>query len=210
MTIFKTFIFIFSMTLLYSCGEITGGSTGANIFNGVKDSIGGLSAVEIGNSTYLFEGVASNGGNASHLYSLSFHLPQNESITFVVHGNRTLTSGGHFIFTRHNGDVSLKIILNSKEHILPLLLTTQNELIEIDIDFHNDHTDTHILMWEKNGNHEDAEGCSFNRGCLYNSEDYALDIWLGVGKASGSYWGFMGRRELIQSMQGPLPARSNI
>lgn len=210
MTILKTYIFIFSMTLLNSCGEITGGSTGANVFNGVKDFVGGLSAIEIGNSTYLFEGVASNGGNTSHLYSLSFYLPQNESITFVVHGNRTLASGGRFIFTRYKDDVNLKIILNSKEHILPLTLSTQNDLIEIDIDFHNDHTDTHILMWEKNGNHEDVEGCSFNRGCLYNSEDYALDIWLGVGRASGSYWGFMGRRELIQSMQGPLPARSNI
>jgi hypothetical protein len=203
-------VILFISSLLISCGQLTGDSTGANIFEGVSKSIGGVAAIDVGNSTYVFDGVANKGGNAPHLYRIEFELPDKERLAFVLHGNKSLETGGEFIFERLNGEVQLLIKLNGKEHKIPLQVFKESQLIDVDIDFHNDHSDTHIIVWQSSGSHSDEEGCSFNGGCLYNTEDYALDYWLGVGKASGPFWGVIGNKNLVKTINGPYPSRSKL
>lgn len=196
--------------VLSGCGQLTGDSTGANLIGATAEIIGGRNAMSVGPSLYIFEGVASNGGNSGHLYRFEFELPEQEKISFILHGNTTLANGGRFIFERINGEVSLHIKLNGKEHRLNLPAFSDTNTIDIEIDFHNDHSDTHIIIWKSSGPFSDQEGCSFNESCLYNTEDYALDVWLGVGKASGSTWGFQGKRHLVKKVIGPLPVRSRL
>lgn len=202
-------IFITSLLLLTSCGQLTGNSTGANDLLS-EDLIGGIGAISIGSDRYLFAGSANNGGNSGHNYKLVFNLAEGESMEFFLQGTRSLEGAGAFKFTRAAGKVTLQMAVNGKSDQKELTAFENVNPIDIEIDFHNDHTDVHILVWKLSGPHNDAEGCSFDSTCLYNTEDFALDVWLGVGKAIGPFWGMRGKRENVLSAVGPNPVRSNL
>jgi len=196
-------------TFIFSCGKLVGNSTGANdlLSDGL---IGGSSAISIGNSRYIFEGSARNSGQAAQNYKVIFNLNENQDMDFYIHSDRKLEKGGQFHFSRIGGEVFLDIIINGKQDRKKLEIFKNTNPIDIEIDFHNDHTDVHVLVWRLSGPHEDQEGCSFSNRCLYNTEDFALDVWLGIGKAQGAYWGMQGDRNSILSIVGPNLPRSNL
>lgn len=202
-------ILIPTFLLLASCGKLTGNSTGANDLLS-EDLIGGIGAISIGSNRYLFQGSANNGGNVGNNYKLVFNLLEGQSMEFFLHGDRSLQGAGAFKFSRNDGKVTLQISVNGKSDQKVLTQFENINPIDIEIDFHNDHTDVHILVWKLSGPHNDAEGCSFDSTCIYNTEDFALDVWLGVGKAGGPFWGMNGNRDSVISAVGPNPVRSNL
>ena len=115
-----------------------------------------------------------------------------------------------YTFTRSQGIVNLKMDINGITHDIDLDDFSDSEVIDLDLDIHNDHTDIHLLIWDKNGPHEFYEECSYDGGCLYNSEDFAFDIWLGVGRASGTFWGIQGNKSLIIKLEGPNPPLTDV
>ncbi len=207
-----SFTLFFSLIFITSCGELTGGSTGArDLFFGSQDSlIGGVSAVEVAPEKYLLSGVTSNGGNSSHGFELHFKIDVGEEITFFFYANAALENGIAFTFKRTDSSLFAVIKKDELVHEYELPQLAGLSEIHLDLDLHNDHSDIHFLFWEHSGAHEDSDECSFEGGCLYNSEDFALDFWLGVGRASGTYWGFKGKRSNIISLKGPGRALSNV
>ncbi|CBW25722.1 putative membrane protein [Halobacteriovorax marinus SJ] len=206
----KLFPYIFVLLLSVSCGELTGESTGANILDKTSDLIGGLSSVSAGENKYLLSGTAKNGGNAGHYFRLKFELPESEKISFYFFSSRSLNTGVKYSFKREAGSVLLTMSLNGLEDTVELQSFSDSLEVDVAIDIHNDHTDAHMLVWDFNGPRGDREDCSFDGGCLYNTEDFAFDVWLGVGKASGTFWGFEGDRSLIKLLEGPLDAISDV
>ncbi len=202
----------FFFFLFQSCGELTGESTGArNLTPGVFNNlIGGLEGIEVGTDKFLLSGVASNGGNASHNFELQFDLAQNEDLTFYFFANASLTNGIMASFKNTDQGLRVHFKLGELQHEYLLANTAGLESFHLDLDIHNDHTDVHFLLWDHNGPHEDQDECTFEAGCLYNSEDFALDFWLGVGRAPGTYWGFKGQKKNIIKLTGPGRALSNV
>lgn len=212
-----------------ACGQLTGANTGAHIQDDIENSdtqdkdsdtenidsdtkapiVGSLNASLISQNKYLLQGTAKNGGDCGHNFRLRFKLPDGERLTFLFYTDLQLESGTTYLFSRQGDSVFLEIRLNGKSHTRELQLFRAQEIIDLEIDLHNDHTDIHALIWQYGGPYEDYEDCSFDAGCIYNSEDFVLDHWLGVGKASGVYWGFEGDKNLILKLDGPLPAKSN-
>ena len=196
--------------LFSACTELTGDYSGADLIEEQTDYVGGIEAVTAGEKKYLLSGVAENGGNSGHFFRLKFSLPSNEKLSFHFFTNEKLENGLTYKFERIDGIVSLKIDINGLTHTVDLPQYTNEEIIDIDLDIHNDHTDIHLLVWEHDGNHESYEECSYDGGCLYNSEDFAFDIWLGVGRASGTFWGMSGNKDLIEILEGPLAPISDV
>jgi len=195
--------------LLISCEELTGKSTGANIISeSGNEFIGGLEGIHAGNDKFILRGTTDYGGNSGHSFRLRFKLPEGEQLNFFFFMSRNFSGGAIYTFTRTSGVVNLNISLNGKSHTHELKTYNSTEVIDIELDVHNDHTDAHLLAWKYSGPYEDAEECTFDGSCLYNSEDFSLDVWLGVGRASGSYWGFQGSKSLILILEGPRPALS--
>lgn len=202
----------FALLFLQSCGELTGESTGArDLLPGVFNNlIGGLEGIEVGSDKYLLSGVASNGGNASHNFELQFNLPQNEELSFYFFANSTLTKALSAKFKNTDSGLVVVFQLGELQHEYLLANTAGLDSFHLDLDIHNDHTDIHFLLWDHNGPHEDGDECTFEEGCLYNSEDFALDFWLGVGRAPGTFWGFKGKKKNIIKLTGPRRALSNV
>ncbi len=204
-------IFILFSLMLMSCSELAGDNTGANtIDNSPTKKIGGLTAINLGDTKYALKGIVDNSGNSGHNFHLRFNLPEGENITFHFFSSRSLSNGANFSFSRESGTVKCKITLNKRSHEFELESFENIEVIDLDIDIHNDHTDTHMLVWDHFGSHDDYEECSFDGGCIYNTEDFSFDEWLGVGKASGTFWGFSGNKNLILLLEGPLKALSDV
>ncbi|MGB0452996.1 MAG: hypothetical protein ACPGJV_04705 [Bacteriovoracaceae bacterium] len=196
-------------SLLFSCGELTGEDTGANILDGKQEVVGGLNAVSVGGQKFLLTGTVDNGGNAGHSFRLRFKLPEGKLLKFHFYVSRSFSGGATFSFKRSEGAVNLTMSLNGKTDTIELEDFSDSEVIDIDLDIHNDHSDAHLLVWDRNGAHGDSDECTFDGDCLYNSEDFAFDKWLGVGKASGVFWGVEGDKSLILLLEGPLPAISD-
>jgi hypothetical protein len=177
-------VLLIALVFLGGCDFLTGENTGAN--EGISEirRIGGLDAAEK-EGFYLLSGVMENGGNSAHNFHVHFKFVENKPVTFFIFSNNTLNGGASFEFQYIDRKVQMTVSLNGISHT-------------------NDHTDAHILIWHRRGLHEDTEECSFDGGCIYNSEDFAMDTWLGVGKAQGSYWGFMGDSGTIIELEGPL------
>lgn len=201
-------IFILS-SLLISCGELSGSNTGANLLPNSAELVGGLDAVKSGDKRYLLSGTVDNGGNSGHNFRTKFKLNNGETIKFYFFASKKLSGGVVYTFTRTNGVVTLEMTLNGLTDTVELTQFENIEIIDLDIDIHNDHTDIHHLVWDYNGEHSDAEECTFDGDCLYNSEDFAFDVWLGVGRASGTFWGFEGDKSQVIILEGPLEAISN-
>ena len=201
----------FSALFVLACSDLTGEDTGAhNITKVATSEVGGINAVDVGEGRFLLEGVAGRAGNSRHKFHLRFRLSEGEPLAFFFFASRKNLLGGlELLWMRTDGNVTVEFSLNGITHRHRLPLFDDREEIDVDVDVHNDHTDIHILMWEKSGSRSDHEGCSFDRECLYNTEDFALDVWLGVGRASGVHWGVQGNRDLIISLAGPLTADSD-
>ncbi|WP_127716766.1 hypothetical protein [Halobacteriovorax sp. HLS] len=196
--------------LVTSCGALTGADTGANLLDDpINKIIGGLDAITTADGKFLLRGTSDNGGNSAHSFHLKFKLPEGRKLKFHFFSSRDLSGGADFEFSKNAGKVSLEISINGKSHLREISTLNNTEVIDIDIDIHNDHTDVHMLAWDHLGTHSDDEDCTFDGGCLYNTEDFAFDTWLGVGKAGGSFWGFSGDSELIILLEGPLGALSD-
>ena len=195
-----------------SCGDLTGEGTSAhrNIEKSGVTKVGGWDAVDMGETGFLLDGTVSKGGHSGHKFSLDFRLPAGESLRFFFFASRNLEGGVELSWMRTSGgEVEMGLSLNGKTHRHRIPSLDDREEIEVDVDVHNNHSDIHILVWNRSGSREDGEGCTFDGGCLYNTEDFAFDVWLGVGRASGLYWGGRGDADLVLSLEGPLPADSD-
>ncbi len=197
-------------SFLFSCEQLTGEDTGANIVDSKQDLIGGLDARSVGEQRFILSGTVSNGGNSGHNFRLRFKLPEGQTLKFYFFISQNFTGGALYSFARSDdGVLMLTINLNGKSDSRELSVFNGSEVVDVELDIHNDHTDAHLLVWDRSGPHVDAEDCTFDGGCLYNSEDFAFDVWLGVGKANGTFWGIQGDKSLILLLEGPLPAISN-
>lgn len=196
-------VLLIALVFLGGCDFLTGENTGAN--EGISEirRIGGLDAAEK-EGFYLLSGVMENGGNSAHNFHVHFKLVENKPVTFFIFSNNTLNGGASFEFQYIDRKVQMTVSLNGINHTHEVKRLGRLRELDLDIELHNDHTDAHILIWHRRGLHEDTEECSFDGGCIYNSEDFAMDTWLGVGKARGSYWGFMGDSGTIIELEGPL------
>ena len=199
------------LSCLLSCSDFGGEG---NADGGGKSSalkIGGRPAVDMGEKGFLLDGTASNGGNSGRHFRLGFHLPKGESLKFFFYASRELEGGVELVWMRSlEGEVIMEISLNGKRHRHILKQFVGNERFNVDLNIHNVHSDAHILVWKGDGPRGDWEGCTFDGGCLYNTQDFALDVWLRVGRASGVHWGFQGDADWIQSLEGPLIPESNV
>jgi hypothetical protein len=196
------------LSLLQGCKELSGGDTGANFLEEMQ-FIGGVGALELGSKQYVLEGVASNGGNSGHAYKLSLKIT--EELKFSFFSSRSLLGGVDLRFFKSEGKAFMELSLNGHVDRKELALQDDGETVHLDIDIHNDHVDTHILVWYSGDEYPDEEGCTFDESCLYNSADFSFndEVWFGVGKASGVYWGFQGNKEQVLKLLGPLKANSN-
>ena len=171
--------------------------------------LGGLAAKPLsGIDTYILDGVAGNSGDAGHAFELKLKLKLGQASTFTFFGSKKLKGGIDITFQNVNGTTEMTILHNEISHT-HVLEGVDPKSVNIVLDIHNDHADTHILAWKKNSAYFDNEGCTFEGKCLYNSEDFAFDIWVGVGKASGVYWGVKNTdADTIIQLKGPLNANS--
>ena len=203
-------LFIVNISVfMVSCAELSGEGTGANNEQPEQERIGGIDAISAGGNKFLLDGTSENGGNSGHSYRLQFKLPEEEVLKFYFFITDSFSGGAVYSFTRVEGVVKLTISINDLSHTIDLTDFNDSEVVDLDIDIHNDHSDIHVLVWDRNGPHDSAEECTFDGGCLYNSEDFAFDIWLGVGRASGTFWGIQGNKSLILTLEGPLPPLSD-
>ncbi len=208
--VLKFILFFMIGFIQMSCGQLSGNNTGANLVESPdRELIGGVDAISVKEKSFLLSGTVDNGGNSGHFFRLRFKLPEAKSLKFYFFTSSDFAGGVVYLFKRVNGVVKLKIELNDKSHTRDLSVFNETEIVDVDVDIHNNHTDIHLFVWKHSGLHEDNEDCSFDGGCLYNSEDFAFDYWLGVGRASGTFWGFKGDKSLILTLQGPLSAISN-
>ena len=208
------FVGFFSALLVLSCSDLTGETAGGDVPNVDKVGvvqIGGTDGIDVGKGRFLLDGVADNSGNSGHNFHLRFRLPEGESVKFFFFASRKNLEGGvELSWFRSEGKVAMEISLNGNVHRHRLPVFDDREEIDMEFDVHNNHSDIHILVWERSGPRGNLEGCTFDGGCLYNTEDFVFEAWLGVGRASGVHWGFQGDRELILSLEGPLGPDSDV
>ena len=230
---------LISAVYTISCGQLTGENTGAYDDNKNQPSldldgkpktegldkaaekeetppssqdpslIGGLEFLKLGVESFLLSGSMDNSGNSAHLFNISTYVDESQ-VTLHFFSNKNLKKGLSVALTRSSNDtVKIQLNLNGLSDSFNVE-SSLGSLLELTFDVHNDHSDMHILVWNKNGPFEDYDECSFDGGCLYNSEDFALDVWLGVGKASGKYWGIeTKKKDTVFKLEGPLDAKSS-
>ena len=199
------------LSLLLSCSDFTGEGSNSIEKPATLKEIGGIVAMDVGKEGFLLDGIASAGGYSGSHFRLGFLLPPEESLKFFFYTSKELKGGVELAWMRSaEGEVTMEISLNGKTHRYRTPDFDKNEKIDVDLDVHNNHTDIHILVWKRAGSRGDREGCTYDGECLYNTEDFAFDNWLGVGRASGVYWGLEGDEGLIESLEGPLTAETNV
>lgn len=192
---------------------------------GVDDSpsqtIGGLSYHQLGQELFRLEGVASRSGRAPHHFKAHFTLLSGEEVRFIFFSSRFLDNGLSMTFSRRENEIWVTLEMNRNTHSFQSSrlseLISQGDTLDLEFDIHNDHSDLHTLIWEANGPRGDRDNCSIDSDffdpsvlpCLYNSEDFALDYWLGVGQAPGIFWGVQGRAERFHFLRGYMRALSD-
>lgn len=204
------------LTLSFAaCDDLTGGVTRSQV-NDPDFSVGGVDAVELDGQRFRFSGTANSGGDSAHHFKARFFLPESERVTFIFFASRGLNNGVHISFEREGGKIYMDIQANGLGHNLRLKSLEEkypvNKALDLEFDIHNDHEDLHSLVWEAGGPRGDRFGCTVDsdffdenqRACLYNSEDFAFDVWLGVGRLPGAFWGMEGDPSLIRNVSGPL------
>jgi hypothetical protein len=203
----KLFYLLFSVVLLSSCGELTGGKTGANDLI-VDELLGGISFVKIGEGKNLLDGTMDKGG--AHSFRMKFNLPEGKSLRYFVFSNKTLDNGLIVTFSRVGGELMANFTLNGVSDSRSL--GSFPEVIDLALDVHNDHEDAHILLWKYGTTYGDAEECVDDGNCLYNTEYYTFPNegpWGSQGRAPGTFWGVQGDSSLILSLEGPSGAISD-
>ena len=174
-------------------------------------SIGGVKALETADGVYRLEGTAENSGLSKHSYTIETLVEKGRSLTFDFFSSRSGEGGYKVSLTRKSPTgIEVKMSLNGISHTVDAEGYGPSDILGLVLDLHNDHTDIHVLLWKKDGPFEDHEECSFDGGCLYNSADYAFDIWLGVGQGTGKFWGVRGDVDQIIKLRGPEEARSDV
>lgn len=179
-----------SLMLFSACDQLTGGSTGAFTPSNDSLNIGGSDSLQISPGRFLLSGIMDNGGNSGHNFSVTLNLDLNQSATIVFASDRNLAGGLEVILQRTTLGLQMNASLNGLSH--QHLLVSADDLhdqIDLSFDIHNDHSDIHFIIWHDAGPFGDRDNCTFDGQCLYNSEDFALDAWLGVGRARGANWG---------------------
>lgn len=207
---FKLLINTCLLSLLFtSCKELTGEETGAYSESNSL-SIGGVSAIT-SDGHYLMEGTADNGGYSSQNFRIKLNptLDYDDSSFYFFTGKDT-DDGVKISFKKIEEKVSMRIMLNGKSHTHELSGVSAAGPVDLDLDIHNDHTDIHILVWKTGGPYNPYEDCTFEKTCLYNSEDFSFSNWLGVGRAGGVYWKFIGEKKNILLIDGPKKRRTNV
>lgn len=219
----RSFIIVFSLFIFSACDDLTGAKTTSddNSVNSGVQAVGGIQAVGVSDRKFRLQGTASRGGDSAHHFRSEFLLPESEEITFYFFGTRSLTNGLEATFRRTNGELHLKLFANGIVHEKRLKslesVFPDGVALNLEFDIHNDHSDLHTLIWKAGGPRGDRFGCTIDSEfndpsvppCVYNSEDFAWDIWLGVGRASGVFWGIQGDSDLILKLEGPLRALSD-
>lgn len=171
--------------------------------------VGGLEFRELGEKKFLLAGTTSNTGNSSHLFTVEALIEDDAPLKLHFFSNQSLKNGLIAVVSRKSDlKVEIELLLNGMSDKFEVD-NPRNSALEVAFDIHNDHTDVHILVWNKSGPFGDNEECSFDGNCLYNSEDFVLDRWLGVGKAGGQYWGIEAKPNQIIKLEGPLDAKSD-
>jgi len=221
----RYFLLLLFTLLCLSCDALTGEYTGADkqdvaaseqgessqISEQKEFKLGGLLAKRLTGGKNILDGVAKNGGDAGHAFELKLQMQEGQSLTFTFFGSKDLEGGVDITFQVTDAVLEMTILHNEISHTHKLKDVDPSS-IDLVVDVHNDHADTHILIWKKNTIYNDYEYCTFDGGCLYNSEDFAFDVWVGVGKASGVNWGLQiddSDEESIIQLKGPLNANSN-
>jgi hypothetical protein len=206
----NVFLIIIFCFLITGCEELTGSSTGADkIFIPGQILLGGLTFQELKAMTYRLDGSSDRGIRSSSSFNLEFNLRDTETISFYFYTNKNLSGGVELLFTRQSTDLVLKISLNGKSHELTLMKNPSFP-VNLVVDVHNDHTDAHILIWEASSSFAGHVGCTEDESCLYNSEDFSFDFWLGVGSAQGIYWGYRGPKNSVINLHGFLPPKTDV
>lgn len=200
-----------SLMLLSACDQLIGSSTGAFTSSSDSLNIGGSDSLQISPGSFLLSGIMDNGGSSGHNFSVTLNLDLNQSITLVFASDRNLAGGLEITLQRTTLGLQMNASLNGLSH--QHLLVSADDLhdqIDLSIDIHNDHSDIHFLIWSDAGPFGDRDNCTFDGQCLYNSEDFALDAWLGVGRARGANWGLKTTQpRRILKLVGPSPALSD-
>lgn len=207
----KYLLFLAFTISFSSCGKLSGDSTGAfQTDENISTLIGGVESIQVGKQGYILSGRAVNAGRSGHNFELEFKLPENEKIKFLFFTNPKLEGGLEVEFKNISNKVFANFILNKKNHTFEIEDLAGQTEIRVSLDIHNDHTDIHALLWKLSGPFGDEDECSFDGNCLYNTEDFALDHWLGVGKAKGNHWGVRGNSKLLIKVKGFGRPISNI
>ena len=206
-------LLLFLVSFSLSCSDLTGerSDDAHNIQKVSTNEVGGVNAIELGGDRFLFDGIVDRAGNSRHRFHLRFRLPEGEPVKFFFFSSKTDLSGGlELLWMRTEDGVVMEFSLNGIAHRHRVPTFDDREEIDVDVDVHNDHTDIHILAWDKLGMQGEHEGCTYDGECLYNTEDFAFDVWLGVGRAGGVHWGFQGDRDLLILLEGPLETDSKV
>ena len=203
----KLISLLLSVFLLVSCGDLSGKKTGANDFFN-DDIIGGISFVKIGEGKSLLNGTMEQ--RQAHSFRMKFRLPSGESLRYFVFSDKNLNSGLVITFSRVGSELMATFSLNGTSDSRSL--GDFPKVVDVVLDAHNDHEDTHILLWKYGTTYGDSEGCVDDETCLYNTEYYTFPNegpWGSQGKAPGTFWGLQGDRSLILSLEGPSDAISD-
>ncbi len=203
----KMIALLFISLVFNSCGELTGKSTGANETPFDK-ILGGIPFLEIGEGKLLLSGTMEAGG--AHSFKMKFNLPEGKSLRFFFFSDRGLNNALVATFNRTGGKTFVNFSLNGESDTREL--KDVGEVVDVMLDMHNDHEDSHFILWNSQGPYDDSEECVEDGNCLYNSEFYTFPNdgpWGSQGRAPGTFWGVQGDRSLIEDLEGPLGAVSD-
>ncbi len=207
---YKMVCLLVSMFCLNGCGDLTGDYTGADRLSPDTATlkVGGVEALSLSSSAYLLDGTADKGG--AHSFRLRFKVKENSPMKFYFFASKKLKNGLNIVATRISGKkIKLDMSLNGGSSSKVLNAFAGEDIVDIEVDVHNDHEDLHLLVWEHGGPYGDSEDCVDENTCLFNSEEFAFDSWGGVGEAAGVYWGFRGLKSQILKLEGPSDAKSD-
>ena len=105
---------------------------------GIRDK-----GLELGDGKKLLNGTMDQGG--AHLFRLKFRLPLENKVHFWFFSNRILQEGVLLTFTRRVAGVDVTFTLNGVSDTR--LLNGVGEVVDLELDIHNDHEDAHFILW---------------------------------------------------------------
>jgi len=199
----------FISLIAVACGELSGEYTGADKTDQGRQAIGGLRAVGMTSSRFLLNGTADNGGDSGHSFRLRFKLVEGKPLSFHFFADRKLKNGLKVTARRADGMVYLDLFLGDGAISQVMDAFEGEEIVDIDLDAHNNETTLHVLVWKHGGPYGDSYRCRGDGECLLNTEDYSQNSnWVGQA-GGGAFWGLEGDFSLVRKLEGPLKAKSD-